>query len=340
VADLTEWVNKSYSSQREEPQSDSAIIDQLNAFYSRYNPAKVGKEERVWQGCVKKYQENAATELEKSLMDKYGCNLSTFTNMTAHHNAGSALKLSGVHGFFDDPSSARSGRPRAQSFSNFFSSAPTPRTFTPRTLVPAAESPSLTQEVPQSDAAIIDRSPKYNTGSVLKLSADHGFFDESPSARSGSRTLSDYEAHTVSSSEGQRSPAHYNINLRGSRTLSDYEAHTVSSSEDQRSPAHYNIDLRGKPSASTQSFYTFSSAPTLRTFTPRTLTVPVAESPFLTQGEPQSDAATIDSANHGFFDEPSSARSGRTLSSSEDQTSPVARNFKTVLTLTGKLRKY
>ncbi len=64
----------------EDLQAEAAIIQQLNAFYARFNPGKDGKAVRVWMGMKKQYGNTAARELEKSLMHKYACNLSTFAN--------------------------------------------------------------------------------------------------------------------------------------------------------------------------------------------------------------------------------------------------------------------
>jgi hypothetical protein len=62
-------------------QSDAAILDQLNAFYSHYDQKNSGKASIVWRDLQVLFAENAATELEKALMIKYGSNLSTFAKM-------------------------------------------------------------------------------------------------------------------------------------------------------------------------------------------------------------------------------------------------------------------
>jgi len=62
-------------------QSDAAILDQLNAFYSHYDQKNAGKASIVWRDLQVLFAGNAATELEKALMIKYGSNLSTFAKM-------------------------------------------------------------------------------------------------------------------------------------------------------------------------------------------------------------------------------------------------------------------
>jgi hypothetical protein len=62
-------------------QSDAAILDQLNAFYSHYDQKNAGKAGIAWRDLQVLFAGNAATELEKALMVKYGCNLSTFAEM-------------------------------------------------------------------------------------------------------------------------------------------------------------------------------------------------------------------------------------------------------------------
>jgi len=62
-------------------QSDAAILDQLNAFYSHYDQKNAGKASTVWTDLQGLFAGNAATELEKALMIKYGSNLSTFAKM-------------------------------------------------------------------------------------------------------------------------------------------------------------------------------------------------------------------------------------------------------------------
>jgi hypothetical protein len=59
-------------------QSDAAILDQLNAFYLHYDQKNVVKASIVWRTLQVLFAENAATELEKALMIKYGSNLNSF----------------------------------------------------------------------------------------------------------------------------------------------------------------------------------------------------------------------------------------------------------------------
>ena len=59
----------------------------MNAFYSHYNQKNAGKAGRDLQVL---FAGNAATELEKALVVKYGCNLSTFAEMKSATAVGSA----------------------------------------------------------------------------------------------------------------------------------------------------------------------------------------------------------------------------------------------------------
>jgi hypothetical protein len=72
-------------------QSDAAILNQLNAFYSHYDQKNAGKASIVWRDLQMLFPENAATELEKALMIKYGCSLSTFAKMKSATAGGSAF---------------------------------------------------------------------------------------------------------------------------------------------------------------------------------------------------------------------------------------------------------
>jgi hypothetical protein len=72
-------------------QSDAAILNQLNAFYSHYDQKNAGKASIVWRDLQVLFAENAATELEKALMIKYGSNLSTFAKMKSATAGGSAF---------------------------------------------------------------------------------------------------------------------------------------------------------------------------------------------------------------------------------------------------------
>jgi hypothetical protein len=61
--------------------AEAAIINQLNAFYSQYDQKNEGKARIVWTDLRFLFAEDAYIELEKALMYKYGCNLSTFAKM-------------------------------------------------------------------------------------------------------------------------------------------------------------------------------------------------------------------------------------------------------------------
>ena len=79
------------SPMRPPAQSDAAILDQLNAFYAHYDQKNAGKASIVWRDLQVLFAEDAATELEKALMIKYGSNLSTFAKMKSATAGGSAF---------------------------------------------------------------------------------------------------------------------------------------------------------------------------------------------------------------------------------------------------------
>ena len=58
---------------------DAEIIEQLNSFYSQFNPTKAGQAEQVWKDVKQGLPAaTALAEINKALVDKYGCDLSTW----------------------------------------------------------------------------------------------------------------------------------------------------------------------------------------------------------------------------------------------------------------------
>jgi glutamate synthase domain-containing protein 3 len=92
---------------------DAEIIEQLNSFYSQFNPAKAGQAEGIWKAIKKDYQANALAETNRALEKKYGCNLSTWKAQSEvakpEPNAGHSFSPDKTYTTFTNERAERSG---------------------------------------------------------------------------------------------------------------------------------------------------------------------------------------------------------------------------------------